>query len=122
MKIIYLTDIHDGLRGLKEILQQTTSDLYLFSGDIIYKAFFSTDRIIEFCTIQEEMYRISQDQKEEINAYDYATRAIRFPEKYSPDIVEKSKEYRSLFHQAAKTMKENMNSSKSLYKNIPELR
>nr|OBZ98526.1 Calcineurin-like phosphoesterase family protein [Leptospira interrogans serovar Copenhageni/Icterohaemorrhagiae] len=106
MKIIYLTDIHDGLRGLKEILQQTTADLYLFSGDIIYKAFFSTDRIIEFCTIQEEMYRISQDQKEEINAYDYATRAIRFPEKYSPDIVEKSKEYRSLFHQAAKTMKE----------------
>ncbi|XDD50532.1 metallophosphoesterase [Leptospira sp. WS92.C1] len=106
MKIIYLTDIHDGLRGLKEILQQTQADLYLFSGDIIYKAFFSTDRIIEFCTIQEEMYRISKDQREEINAYDYATRAIRFPEKYSVDIVEKSKEYRTLFHQAAKTMKE----------------
>lgn len=40
MKIIYLTDIHDGLHGLKRILQTTDADLYLFSGDIIYKAFF----------------------------------------------------------------------------------
>ncbi|TGK11484.1 phosphoesterase [Leptospira fletcheri] len=106
MKIIYLTDIHDGLRGLKEVLLGTEGDLYLFSGDIIYKAFFNPERIIEFVTLQEEMYLITEDQKEEINPYDYATRAVRFPEKYPAPIVEKSHEYRRLFHQASKTMKE----------------
>ncbi|PJZ68351.1 phosphoesterase [Leptospira perolatii] len=106
MRIIYLTDIHDGLTGLKEVLLRTECDLYLFSGDIIYKAFFNPERIIEFVTLQEEMYRITEDQKEEINPYDYATRAVRFPEKYDPAVVEKSHEYRKLFHQAAKTMKE----------------
>lgn len=106
MRIIYLTDIHDGLRGLKEVLLGTECDLYLFSGDIIYKAFFNPERIIEFVTLQEDMYRIMDDLKEEINPYDYATRAVRFPEKYQPNVVEKSHDYRRLFHQAAKTMKE----------------
>ena len=55
MKIIYLTDIHDGLKGMKDVFQQTSPNLYLLSGDIIYKAFFSDDRIIEFCTYQEEL-------------------------------------------------------------------
>ena len=41
MKIIYLTDIHDGLSGLKSVFQNTEADLYLLSGDIIYKAFYS---------------------------------------------------------------------------------
>lgn len=67
MRIVYLTDIHDGLRGLKEILQGTECDLYLFSGDIIYKAFFNPERIIEFVTLQEEMYRITEEIHEEIN-------------------------------------------------------
>ncbi|NBU98522.1 MAG: phosphoesterase, partial [Spirochaetia bacterium] len=35
MKIIYLTDIHDGLSGLKYIFQNTDADLYMLSGDII---------------------------------------------------------------------------------------
>ena len=62
MKIIYLTDIHDGLHGLKRILNETEADLYLFSGDIIYKAFFSEERIINFCGLQEEFYSILQSQ------------------------------------------------------------
>ncbi len=39
----------------QKILQETDADLYFFSGDIIYKAFFSYDRIIDFCGVQEEL-------------------------------------------------------------------
>ncbi len=106
MKIIYLTDIHDGLHGLKAILQNTEADLYLFSGDIIYKAFFSYDRIIEFCGAQEEIYYILNETKEDLTPFDFTTRAIRFPEKFKAEVVEKSHIYRDLYKKAAKTMKD----------------
>jgi len=106
MKITYLTDIHDGLHGLKTILQKTESDLYLFSGDIIYKAFYSYDRIIEFCGVQEEIYYLLGETKDDLTPFDFTTRAIRFPEKYSTELVQKSHLYRELYNKAAKTMKE----------------
>ncbi|GBF51685.1 phosphoesterase [Leptospira ryugenii] len=106
MKIVYLTDIHDGLHGLKKILQSTEADLYLFSGDIIYKAFFSYDRIIEFCGVQEEIYYLLNESKDDLKPFDFTTKAIRFPEKYSQAILEKSHKYRDLYKIAAKTMKD----------------
>ena len=106
MKIIYLTDIHDSLRNLKEVVMQTSADLFLFSGDIIYKAFFSTEKIISFCTIQDDLYRIASDNGEEINPYDLATRILRFPKKYTESNIQTASSYRDLFHQASKTMKE----------------
>lgn len=106
MKIIYLTDIHDGLPGLKTILQKTEADLYLFSGDIIYKAFFSDDRIIDFCGLQEEFYTHLTGSQEGKKPFDFATHVIRFPDRYSPEMLEKAENYRVLFQRAAKTMKE----------------
>jgi Icc-related predicted phosphoesterase len=106
MKIIYLTDIHDGLQGLKTVLTQTEADLYLFSGDIIYKAFFSEDRIIDFCGLQEEFYSLLTGNQEGLKPYDFATHIIRFPNKYKSELVHKAILYRELFQRAAKTMKE----------------
>lgn len=106
MKIIYLTDIHDGLHGLKTILTQTTADLYLFSGDIIYKAFFADDRIIDFSGLQEEFYTLMGASYEGMKPYDFSIHVIRFPAKYSPELLEKANLYRTLFQRAAKTMKE----------------
>lgn len=106
MKIIYLTDIHDGLKGLKTILTTAHADLYLFSGDIIYKAFFSDERIIDFCGLQEEFYTLLSDHPDGLKPFDYATHVIRFPGKYSTEQLEKANHYRSLFQRAAKTMKE----------------
>jgi Icc-related predicted phosphoesterase len=106
MKIVYLTDIHDGLHGLKKILQTTEADLYLFSGDIIYKAFFSYDRIIDFCGVQEELYYLLNESKDDSTPFDFTTKAIRFPEKYPTAVVEKSQKYRDLYKIAAKTMKD----------------
>ncbi|MCC5814126.1 MAG: metallophosphoesterase family protein [Leptospira sp.] len=106
MKIIYLTDIHDGLPGLKTILQETEADLYLFSGDIIYKAFFSDDRIIDFCGLQEEFYTHLSGKAEGKKPFDFATHVIRFPDKYNKEMLEKAEHYRVLFQRAARTMKE----------------
>ncbi|MCX8000464.1 MAG: metallophosphoesterase, partial [Leptospiraceae bacterium] len=106
MKIIYLTDIHDGLRELKEIFIQTKADLYLLSGDIIYKAFFGFDRIVEFCSIQEELDFLAKQDTKDMTPYDFATKVIRFPSKYSEEVQNKSNLYRTLFQKAAKTMKE----------------
>ncbi|MCZ8156751.1 MAG: metallophosphoesterase [Leptospira sp.] len=106
MKIVYLTDIHDGLHGLKKILQSTEADIYLFSGDIIYKAFFSYDRIIDFCGVQEEIYYLLNESKDDSTPFDFTTKAIRFPEKFSTSVIEKSQKYRDLYKLAAKTMKD----------------
>jgi Icc-related predicted phosphoesterase len=106
MKIIYLTDIHDGLHGLKRILNETEADLFIFAGDIIYKAFFSDERIINFCGLQEEFYSILQSSNDDIKPFDLATKMIRFPNKYSKELFEKGILYRDLFQSAAKTMKE----------------
>ncbi|MEM7181424.1 MAG: phosphoesterase [Spirochaetota bacterium] len=106
MKIIYLTDIHDGLRGLKEIFLQTSPDLYLLSGDIIYKAFFSDERIIDFCTVQEEFIQIAKEHASDRLPYDFATMIIRYPEKYDYELGVKAGFYRILFNQAARTMKQ----------------
>lgn len=106
MKIIYLTDIHDGLPGLKRILTETEADLYLFSGDIIYKAFFNENRIIDFCGLQEDFYAMMNSGNEELKPFDFATKIIRFPNKYTKELFEKALQYRDLFQRAAKTMKE----------------
>ena len=106
MKIIYLTDIHDGLSGLKYILQNTNADLYMLSGDIIYKAFYSFDRIIDFCTSQEELDKLAKEGGDDRTPYDFATHVIRFPKKYSEEVQFICGQYRYLFSKAAKTMKE----------------
>lgn len=106
MKIIYLTDIHDGLNGLKTIFQKTNADLYLLSGDIIYKAFYSFDRIIDFCTSQEELDKLAKQGGDDRTPYDFATHVIRFPKKYSEEVQYICGQYRYLFSIASKTMKE----------------
>jgi len=106
LKIIYLTDIHDGLQRLKKVLTETEADLYLFSGDIIYKAFFSEEKIIDFCGLQEEFYTHISRSAEGKKPFDFATHIIRFPEKYPTALLEKAERYRYLFQRAAKTMKE----------------
>lgn len=106
MKIIYMTDIHDGLNYMKEVFLKTSPDLYILAGDIIYKAFFSFDRIIEFCTYQEELDILAKSGGDDTTPYDYATKVIRFSNKYPEEIQQKALKYRELFSKAAKTMKE----------------
>ena len=114
MKIIYLTDIHDALKGLRCILQNTQADLYIISGDILYKAFYEEETIYNFVCLQEELYQLVRQLKLDLYPIDLATDILRSPEKYIDSAESQKKElwqekaqtYRQLFETAAKTMRE----------------
>ena len=112
MKIIYLTDIHDALRELRALLASTEADLYLLSGDLIYKAFYEEERIYNFVCLQEEFLQIIRQKKLNISTSELALDIIRFPKLYSNKyytkevLLEKAYSYRELFELAVKTMRE----------------
>lgn len=109
MKIIYLTDIHDALKELKVLLKTTEADLYLLSGDILYKAFYDDDKVYEFVCLQEDFWNLAEKiGKKKIAPFDLAADILRFPDRYndSAQLQEKATEYRQLFEKAAKNMKE----------------
>lgn len=110
MKVLFVTDIHDALKELRELLQVTEADLYLLCGDILYHAFYDEDKIYQFVCLQEEFYSYAATREEKIFPYDLATNILRHPEtvdaKEREDWLIKAAEYRVLFHKAGKTMKE----------------
>ncbi|MBX7056829.1 MAG: metallophosphoesterase [Leptospirales bacterium] len=112
MKVIYLTDIHDALRELRVLLSTTEADLYLLSGDILYRAFYDEDKLYEFVCLQEDFWNLARRLKVKIAPFDLATDILRFPEKYGEDnkadshLEQKATDYRRLFEKAAKNMKE----------------
>ncbi|MBI3396679.1 MAG: metallophosphoesterase [Spirochaetia bacterium] len=108
MKIVYLTDIHDALRELRIVLKNTTADLYLLSGDILYKAFYQEDKIYQFVCLQEDFWSLAREMGiPETTPHDMASDILRFPDKYkSGDLIMKAADYRLLYNKAAKTMKE----------------
>ncbi len=128
MKITYLTDIHDALKELRLLLSGTQSDLYLLSGDIIYKAFYEEEKIYNFVCLQEELYQISRHLGKNIYPMDLALDILRFPKKFasknlpSETLEKKAQLYRELFEIAAKTMKEKYSLIRELidkYSNAP---
>lgn len=108
MKVIYCTDIHDALRELRILLQSTEADLYLLSGDILYKAFYDEDKIYQFVCLQEEFSAMAKGRTDIEYPFDLAQDILRFPDKYNKDedLLLKAAEYRLLFNKAAKTMKD----------------
>ena len=112
VKIIYLTDIHDALKDLRRLLDSTEAELYLLSGDILYKAFYEEEKIYNFVCLQEEFYQLAREFSQDIYPMDLALEILRFPDKYASEhlnadrLAQKAEEYRKLFEMAAKTMKE----------------
>jgi Icc-related predicted phosphoesterase len=108
MKIIYLTDIHDALKELRVLLSTTEADLYLLSGDILYKAFYDDDKVYEFVCLQEDFWNLARNLKKKIVPFDLASDILRFPENYGNDanLQKKATEYRQLFEKATKNMKD----------------
>jgi len=106
MKIIYLTDIHDDLKTLRCIIQSTETDLYILSGDLIYKAFYTEEKLYEFVSLQEEFYNEMKRKGYTDSPYIESTLIMNSPQKYSAKKVMKAKLYRRLFEQASINMKE----------------
>jgi len=106
MEIIYLTDIHDDLKSLRHLLQNTTADLYILSGDLIYKAFFTETKLYEFVTIQEDFYAYLIRHNIRGTPSELALSIERLPENYPPEYLSMARQYQKLFQQAASNMKD----------------
>jgi len=105
MELIYLTDIHDDLKRLRQVLLNTSADLYVISGDLIYKAFFTDKLLYEFVYIQEEFlaYLVQNDIRG--TPSELAVSINRMPYNYPPNFKKKADDYLNLFQKASENMK-----------------
>lgn len=105
MEILYLTDVHDNLKGLRCIVKKTKADLYVFSGDLIYKAFCTENKLYRYLELQDEFQNFLAKEKLEMTPFELSVQIMEFPEKYGKEWEEKADSYRILFKQAAENMK-----------------
>ncbi|MDH4201146.1 MAG: metallophosphoesterase [Spirochaetia bacterium] len=105
MEIVYLTDIHDDLKSLRQVLLNTDPDLYVISGDLIYKAFFTDKLLYEFVYIQEEFFAYLIQNDIQGTPSELAVSISRMPENYPVDFLKKAKDYQILFQKASENMK-----------------
>jgi len=105
MEIVYLTDIHDDLKGLRQVLLHTRADLYVISGDLIYKAFFTDRLLYEFVSIQEEFFAYLIQNDIQGTPSELAVSIERMPENYPAGFREKAANYQVLFQKASENMK-----------------
>ncbi len=106
MDIVYLTDIHDNLKRLRHVIINTRADLYIISGDLIYKAFFTEEKLYSFVSIQEEFYSYLAQVKVRGTPSELARSILRNPAAYPEDLFTKAKEYEILFQKASSNMKD----------------
>ncbi|MCB1145535.1 MAG: metallophosphoesterase [Leptospiraceae bacterium] len=105
MEIIYLTDIHDNLSQLKTVLSTTKADLYIISGDLIYKAFFTEDKLYHFVELQENLYNYIRKNSLKLTPYELSGKIIDSPNDYTVKQKFDAEEYKSLFAKALINMK-----------------
>ncbi len=105
MEILYLTDVHDNLKGLRSIVLKTHADLYIFSGDLIYKAFLTEDKLYSYLELQDEFQQFLSKLKLDVSPFELSVMILEEPEKYPPQWQGKADLYRILFKQAAENMK-----------------
>ncbi len=106
-KILFVTDIHDEAESLKELLKLTEAQLYIICGDILYYAFNDIRKVIQFVTLQEEFFELSKHFDLPILPFDLSTEILRSNiHDLKKDYTSKASEYRNLYFEATKTMKE----------------
>ncbi len=114
MKVIYLTDIHDDLKDLRFVIQNTEADIYIISGDLIYKAFFTEEKLYGFLELQDVFYKYIARHELDYMPYELALEVLSSPEKFDKQMAIDAAEYRILFQQAATNMKEKYQTIKEL--------
>jgi uncharacterized protein len=99
MTVVYLTDIHDNFAGVSSVLNQTTADLYILSGDLTYHAFGSDENLFRFIELQEKIRARSEKGTSPFNSLHLAedTHGGLRPDLLTPS---EGKEYQELAAEA----------------------
>lgn len=105
MEIVYITDVHDNLRGLKKVFEKERPDLFIISGDLIYRAFFTEDKLYHFVDVQESLYQYIRKHNLNLDAYDLCTAILKNPQNYPVKLQHLAKEYKSMYFKAIEVMK-----------------
>lgn len=105
MKLIYFTDIHDARKQLRTVFEQTHPDLYLVSGDLIYKAFLTEDKLFHFVSVQEDLYAYIRLHGLRIAPYDLSNEILRQPHNHPEELQTTAADYRLLYQKASYNMK-----------------
>lgn len=115
MKIIYFTDIHDARKQLRTVFEQKKTDLYIVSGDLIYKAFLTEDKLFHFVSVQESMYAYMRLHKLHTPPYELSSEILRQPNRYPQEMQTLAADYRLLFQKASYNMKSKYSIFRSLF-------
>ncbi|MDW8307145.1 MAG: metallophosphoesterase [Leptospiraceae bacterium] len=105
MEIVYITDVHDYLRGLKKVFQVERPDLFLISGDLIYKAFLTQEKLYHFAEIQDYLYQYTRRYELATSVHELCEKITQKPENYSLKLQQYAREYLNLEQQAVENMK-----------------
>lgn len=104
IKLVYIADVHEATKALRYIFTKVFADLYIVSGDFLYRPFYSYDTIYEFVSLQEDLYDLAEKRSEKIFPFDLATQIANNNE---PDELKiKAGRYLTLYETAYKNMAE----------------
>ena len=106
LEILYFTDIHDDLKQLRYIVQNSKADLYIFSGDLIYKAFYTEEKLYNFVELQDRLYSYISKNNLPSTPRETALDILKSSNDYDKDILIDAVEYNILYKIASSNMKE----------------
>ena len=120
MRIIYITDIHDTFVPLKTVFDNTTADVYLLAGDLLYRTFPRYETAWRYIELQEILsgYRARQDSEESL--WDVTQRLCL--EQKDSHLAFQAKEYMSLSDRAEKYMRSSYKRLETILSRYPEKR
>lgn len=122
LKMIYITDLHEAVKEIRYLFQMTEADIYIVSGDLLYRAFYSYENIYEFISLQEEFHHLRLLEKlngQETTPFDLANKVIQnswLPSQEKDLWQRRSERYLFLYNKAFQTMLEKYNILEELFR------
>jgi len=115
LEILYFTDVHDDLKQLRYIVQNSKADLYLISGDLIYKAFYTEEKLYNFVELQDRLYSYITKNKLNVTPKQAALDILEKSENFDKDALIDAVEYNILFKIASTNMREKYQTLNDLF-------
>ncbi|MFC1669587.1 metallophosphoesterase [Spirochaetota bacterium] len=106
MKIIYVTDVHGAFDRVKELLDNTSADIYIISGDLIDIPFYNIDTVIKYDELHHTFESLKEKtDRDNISLEDFIFEILNSPE-ISPEIKNKVKKYELYTLRARRVMQQ----------------
>ena len=121
MRIVYLTDIHDAFKALVPVLENTSADVYILAGDLVYRVFPRYEDAWRFMDLLEILtaYRTEKGLDGSLTA---TAKAVLADTGRESRIVDQAKDYIRLGNKAEKHLKRSYGRLEDVLSGFPEKR